>query len=135
MRQEPYVYKSKCGYCIHTKVLIMENFVTCQKRMRAVDGKQEIYLEWPKENTMDLSILPVCNSLLSFLSQKHASFIVALLEIDCFFACNVVHRCFFIFTDALPLISGRGLKFCARTVFALAPSHSKCFRRLCSSNL
>ena len=25
----------------------MENFVTCQKRMRAVDGKQEIYLEWP----------------------------------------------------------------------------------------
>ena len=26
----------------------MENFVTCQKRMRAVDGKQEIYLEWPK---------------------------------------------------------------------------------------
>ena len=26
----------------------MENFVTRQKRMRAVDGKQEIYLEWPK---------------------------------------------------------------------------------------
>ena len=25
----------------------MEIFVTCQKRMRAVDGKQEIYLEWP----------------------------------------------------------------------------------------
>ena len=25
----------------------MENFVTCKKRMRAVDGKQEIYLEWP----------------------------------------------------------------------------------------
>ena len=22
--------------------------MTCQKRMRAVDGKQEIYLEWPK---------------------------------------------------------------------------------------
>ena len=27
----------------------MENFVTCQKRMRAVDGKQEIYLEWPND--------------------------------------------------------------------------------------
>ena len=33
---------------MRAKVLIMENFVTSQKRMRAVDGKQEIYLEWPK---------------------------------------------------------------------------------------
>ena len=63
------------------------------------------------KKTMNLSILPVCNSLLSVLSQKHASFIAALLEIDCFLP--VVHCCFFIFTDALPLISGRGLKFCA----------------------
>ena len=23
--------------------------MTCQKRMRAVDGKQEIYLEWPED--------------------------------------------------------------------------------------
>ena len=65
-----------------------------------------------KQNTINLSILPVCNSLLSFLSQKYASFIVALLEIDWFLP--VVHRCFFIFTDALSLTSGRGLRFCAR---------------------
>ena len=60
---------------------------------------------------MNLSILPVCNSLPSVLSQKHTSFIAALLEIDCFLP--VVHCCF---TDAVPLISGHGLKFCARAL-------------------
>ena len=64
-----------------------------------------------KQKAMNLSILLVCNSLLSVLSQKYASFIAALFEIDCFLP--VVHRCFLIFTNALPLISGHGLKFCA----------------------
>ena len=36
-----------------------------------------------KQKAMNLSILPVCNSLPSLLSQKHASFIAAFLEIDC----------------------------------------------------
>ena len=47
----------------------------------------------------------------------------------------VVLRCFFIFTDAVQLISGRGLIFCARgSSRVLAPSHSLRFRRLCSYN-
>ena len=50
---------------------------------------------------MNLSVLPVCNSLLS----KYASCITALLEIDYFWP--VVHDCF---TDGLLLISGYGLK-------------------------
>ena len=29
--------------------------MTCQKRMRAVDGKQEIYLEWPNGEVEELS--------------------------------------------------------------------------------
>ena len=64
----------------------------------------------------NLSILPVCNSLLFIvLNQKHASFIIALLEIDYF--PPVVHP---IFTDELPLISGRGLKF-ARALTSWPP--------------
>ena len=75
---------------------------------------------------MNLSILPVCKSLLSFLSQTHASFIAALLEIDCFLP--AVHHCFFIYHERVTLISGRGLKIFRAL---LAPSHSICFRRLC----
>ena len=41
-------------------------------------------LPYARQKTMNLSILPVYNSLPSVLSQKHASFIAALLEIDCF---------------------------------------------------
>ena len=40
--------------------------------------------------TMNLSILPVCNSHLSVLSQKYASFIAAFLEIDCFCLLSIV---------------------------------------------
>ena len=37
----------------------MENFVTCQKRMRAVDGKQEIYLEWPNGDILRKVFWPI----------------------------------------------------------------------------
>ena len=46
--------------------------------------------------------------------------LVALLEIDYFLP--VVHCCFFIFTDVVPLISGRGLKFCACIISRLGPA-------------
>ena len=74
-----------------------------------------------KQKTMNLSILAVCNSLPSVLSQKHASFIAAFLEIDCFLP--VVHHCFFIFTDAVSLISGRGLNFARADRLPSWPPH------------
>ena len=74
-----------------------------------------------KQKTMNLSILPVCNSLLSVLSQKHA---VSLLLFEINFILPVVHRCF-VSMNALLLISGHGLKFvralCARVVISWPP--------------
>jgi hypothetical protein len=68
------------------------------------------------KKTVNLSILPVYNSLLSALSQNYASFIAILFELDCFWLLSIIISSFSpCFHNALPLVSGRGLKFCLHT--------------------
>ena len=92
------------GWHTHFCLVLSKKQRTCQFYLFAIAFHQF----WVKNMLVSL-----------LLSSKLTVFCLALLEIDCFLP--VVHHCFFVFTDAVPLISGRGLKFCARIISCLGP--------------
>ena len=71
-----------------------------------------------KQKIVNLSTFAVCNSLLSALSENHASFFAALLEINYFCLLSIISSFL-----PLSLINGYGLNFvhtlCAQTILLI----------------